>query len=615
LVRLMEDLVGGTLSGRYRLVSRLAGGGMGEVYRGHDLLLDRPVAVKVLQPSLAADAELVERFKDEARAAARLTHPNVVGVYDWGAADESTYYMVMEYVAGNDLRDLLVTRGPLEPAQAAEVVAAVCDALAAAHAGGLVHRDVKPENVLIARDGTVKVADFGIAVVVDSDHTFPGGVLPGTLRYLAPEQAQGYEATWASDIWAAGAVLSELLTGQPPLQGAGADLLHRRASEPPLAPSSVAPGVPPELDAIVLRACALDPAERFEDASYMAHELRRTSIRSLPEAPPVERLLGELTGELELERAPRGPLPGARRRGRGLLRLVGTVAELFLVLVVVAALALGGWRAAPFLFGPADVEVPDLTGLSRARAMAEAEAAGLTTEISSRRRVFGQPRGEVIAQSPARGSLEEGSVVSLVLSAGPPLTEVPDVVGATRARAAERLRSAGLVAGPTVERFAEAQPGTVVAQNPSGGMIESGGRVRLEISKGPRPRSVPDVAEMSSLEAVKALKRAGFVPVIEKTYSDEVPPRAVIGTRPRAGALTPPASEVKLLISAGPRYRELVLPDVRGRSAGAARAALERVGLRVRVVDSCNGGTVVVESDPIAGTLVRENDPVALFLC
>lgn len=607
--------MGSTLSGRYRLVSRLAGGGMGEVYRAHDLLLDRPVAVKVLQPSLASDHELVERFKDEARAAARLTHPNVVGVFDWGSADDHTYYMVMEYVAGSDLRDLLVTRGSLEPSQAAEIVAAVCDALAAAHAGGLVHRDVKPENVLIARDGTVKVADFGIAVVADADHTAPGGGIPGTLRYLSPEQAEGYEATWASDVWAAGAVLAELLTGQPPLQGAGADLLHRRASEAPSPPSTVAAGVPAELDAIVVRACALDPAGRFEDASYMAHELRRVAVRSLPDAPPVESLLRELTGELHLERPrPEEGAIGPRKRGRRLLRGLGTAAKIVLVAALLAALALGGARAAPFLFGPADVAVPDLTGLSRSRAASEAERAGLGTAIASRRRVLGQPRGEIISQSPADGSVEEGTVISLVVSAGPPLQRVPHTVGSTRERALERLEAAGLVAA-TRGRYADAKPGTIVFQSPSGGMIEAGGRVELEVSRGPRPRPIPDVSSMSSLQAVRALKRAGFVPVIDKTYSDRAPARAVIGTAPRAGQRIPAGSEVDLRISVGPRFRELAMPDVRGEPGAAARTALEGLGLRVRVVDSCSGGTIVVESDPIAGTAIRENDTVALFLC
>ncbi|MGH2713287.1 MAG: serine/threonine-protein kinase, partial [Thermoleophilaceae bacterium] len=222
------------------------------------MLLDRPVAVKVLQPSLAADPELVARFKEEARVAGRLSHPNIVAVFDWGCEDAQTYFMVMEYVSGTDLRDLLVARGCLEPAQAAEIVAALCDALDAAHSAGLVHRDVKPENVLIARDGKVKVADFGIAVVADADRTMPSGGIPGTLRYLAPEQAQGLPATMASDIWAAGAVLSEVLTGLPPLQGSGPEILRRRASEPPVPPSSLDASIPSALDDIVLKGCALD---------------------------------------------------------------------------------------------------------------------------------------------------------------------------------------------------------------------------------------------------------------------------------------------------------------------------------------------------------------------
>ncbi|MGH2736186.1 MAG: protein kinase domain-containing protein, partial [Actinomycetota bacterium] len=272
-MRVLRDLVGQCLSGRYRLIARLAGGGMGEVYRAHDLLLDRPVAVKVMHPSLAADPALVERFKAEARAAARLSHPNVVAVHDWGAESDETYYMVMEYVSGSDLRDLLTAAGTLDSDAALGVVAAVCDALQAAHGGGLVHRDVKPENILIARDGTVKVADFGIAALAGVDRT-DGGPILGTLRYLSPEQAAGREATDASDLWAAGAVLYELVTGRPPPNGTSAETLHRRATEPPEAPSEVNPLLGGELDEIVLRACAVDPGERFGSAAEMAAALR-----------------------------------------------------------------------------------------------------------------------------------------------------------------------------------------------------------------------------------------------------------------------------------------------------------------------------------------------------
>src|SRR5918992_4526697 len=371
-MKLMRDLVGATLSERYRLVARIAGGGMGEIYRGHDLLLDRAVAVKLLQPSLAEDPDVVDRFRAEARAAARLSHPNVVAVHDWGAEDDLTYYMVMEYVPGSDLRDLLVSRGCLEPLQAAEVVASICDALAAAHACGLVHRDVKPENVLIARGGEVKVADFGIAVVADMERTIPGGLVPGTLRYLAPEQADGHPASEASDLWAAGAVLAELVTGQPPQQGGGVEFLRRRASEPPVRPSSVDPRVPPGIDDIVLRACALDPRDRFRSAAEMGNALRRVAVRSLPDAPSLHSLVDDITGVIDL-RDPH-PTRTERRRRKGWRRRLKIVALACAVLAVLA----GGAATAAELILAEPVAVPDVVGSSRVAARRAVEAPGPT---------------------------------------------------------------------------------------------------------------------------------------------------------------------------------------------------------------------------------------------
>lgn len=609
-MKLMRDLVGETLSNRYRMVSRIAGGGMGEVYRGHDLLLDRTVAVKVLQPNLATDPELVARFKAEARAAARLTHPNVVGVYDWGSEDDSTYYMVMEYVSGTDLRDVLVSRGSIAVEQAIEVAIGVCDALAAAHAGGLVHRDVKPENVLISRSGTVKVADFGIAAVADLDRSTPTGSVPGTLRYLSPEQAAGREATGASDLWAAGALLSELITGMPPLQGAGEDLIRRRATESPVRPSMLSSGVPPAVDAIVLRACAVDPSQRFESAVEMGAALRRVAGEMAP-AAPLSELLDETTGEIRLpdmhptDFAPRN----VRRSRRNRTRTIGFA-------LIAALLLLGGARAIAAFVAPQEVDVPSLVGMSKQEAIAAAEEVGLKVTVEARVNDFGVPPGRVVSQDPAGGVLLEGKPIALTISAGPPALAVPNVIGMTVEVATVRLRTHQLEVGKITERFDVEPEGTIIEQNPADGKLDWGETVDLVVSKGPQSVGVPDVTGMGVEKAKESLLAAGFQVSVTDVYSDDIAPGKVVGTVPGGGAEAPEGSTIEIQKSIGPEFKELVMPDVRNMSLDAARSTLVGMGLRVsvqEVTSGCTNGTVV-DTDPLPGTKIRENDRVALFV-
>jgi serine/threonine-protein kinase len=610
-MRLMRDLVGETLSNRYRLIARVAGGGMGEVYRGHDLLLDRGVAVKVLQPGLASDPELVARFKNEARAAARLTHPNVVAVYDWGCEDERTYYMVMEYVSGTDLRDVLVTSGSVDVEQAVEIVTGVCDALAAAHAGGLVHRDVKPENVLIARSGMVKVADFGIAAIADADRTAPGGAIPGTLRYLAPEQAAGREATTASDLWAAGALLSELITGAPPLQGAGADLIRRRATEAPLPPSLLIAGVPPGVDAIVLRACAVDPSARFESASEMGATLRRAGAEMT--APrPLGDLLDEVTGEIRLldmqptDFAPKRVRKTRRRRSRTLA--LATFAALLL---------LGGARGIAAFLAPQEVQVPALVGMSRAVAETQAAAVGLEVRVDQEVADLRTEVGAIVAQQPAGGVTTEGEVVGLTVSTGPPPMAVPKLKGMTLDVATVRLHSRALELGEVTHEFAVADEGTVIGQTPVDGRLERGSAVDLVVSKGPQSIGVPDVTGMTVAKAKQVLVDAGFEVSVTDAYSDDIKVGRVVATVPAGGTEAPEGSTIEIQRSIGPEFAELVMPDVRNMTLDAARAKLLNLGLRVsvqEVTEGCGGSGTVADTDPLPGTKIRENDRVALFV-
>jgi serine/threonine-protein kinase len=605
-MRLLRDLVGHTLSGRYRVVASVAGGGMGEVFRGHDLLLDRKVAIKVLQPSLASEPELVERFKQEARSAARLNHPNIVSVHDWGAEDDRTYYMVMEYVPGTDVREVLTLGGPLDPGQAVETIASVCEALSVAHAAGLVHRDIKPENILIARDGTVKVTDFGIAAVADADFTLPGGTIPGTIRYMSPEQARGEDATLSSDIWAAGAMLFELLTGAPLFDGGGMETLQRRAVEQPRLPSEMDPSLPAVLDDIVAGACDPDPERRYENAHEMARELR---LAPIPSGAPLNSLLDEVTGDVVLPDM--APTTYIKRRGRRRTRPLRTLA----LIATSALLLLVGFKAAAALVGPTMIRVPSVVGRDLVKAKREITAAGLLVAVTERARRASTEAGEVLSQSPPRGELEEGKTVSLVVSAGLPLSDVPDLRGMSLDAARVRLHAAQLEMGEVSVEFSLKDKGTVIDQRPANGRQEWGTKVELVVSRGPRQIPVPDVVGLDSTKATDKLAEAGFETSVVEVYSSHVRKGSVVATNPVSGMSVAEGSTIELQVSVGPQYQKVHVPDVRGLSVDQAEVKLSSVGLRWEIENSCDGGTTVVETHPIPGTVVRENTVVALFVC
>jgi serine/threonine-protein kinase len=615
-MKLLRDLVGETLSERYRVVARIAGGGMGEVYRGHDLLLDRAVAIKVLQPSLANDPDLVARFRAEARAAARLSHPNVVAVHDWGQEDDRTYYMIMEYVAGTDLREILVGRGAFDPAHACEIAIALCDALEAAHRQGLIHRDVKPENVLIARDGTVKVADFGIAAVADAERTMPGGSILGTLRYLSPEQAAGAEAGTASDIWAAGAVMFEMLTGSSPSGGSGAELIRRRAEEEPVAPSALEEDIPQALDDIVLSACALDPARRYRTAGEMAAAIRSASIGLERKERPMRELLVNMTDEIYLPEALATDVGGRdgyllRRKRRFAVRVLRSL----LLIALLAGLGFGGWKGAAALMGPQEVDVPRVAGLPVARAEAIVAESDLTLEIAAEERHPDIPEGSIIRQNPTSGTILEGEAISVVVSKGPPLVTIPNLTGKSQTKAEAKLSALGLHVGEVKFAFStEYEKDTVIKVDTGRKRLERGSTVDLIVSKGPRMIDVPNVVDKKVAKAEAALQAAGFKVAFVEVYSDDVPQGKVVSTSPSAGESAPEAGTIEVAVSLGPEFKEFRMPDVRGMSVNQAKAKLENLGLRVTVSQSCPGSTVV-ETSPLAGTKVHENDRVTLFVC
>ncbi|MDP9401270.1 MAG: PASTA domain-containing protein [Actinomycetota bacterium] len=585
----MSAVPGQLVDGRYEVVERVGTGGMADVFRADDRQLGRPVALKLLHPRFAEDAHFVERFRREASAAAGLSHPNVVGVYDRGEW-EGRPYIAMEYMPGRTLKDLVDEQGQLPVPLAIELTVQVLRAARFAHRKGIIHRDLKPHNVMVDEEGRAKVTDFGIARAGASDMTQTGSLL-GTAQYLAPEQAQGERVTPATDLYSVGVLLYELLTGRVPFEAESpVTVALKHVSEPPVPPSRLNPAVPPELDAVVLRALAKDPAARFADADAFIAALEGVRAGGPVSAGVVE----------EVVEAP--PVDEPRRRWPWL---------------VLAALALAGLVAAALLLtrDPERVRVPSVVGSSVEEASARLRAAGFA--VDSDRQASRRPRGQVIRQAPRAGTRrEEGSTVRLVVSAGPPSRAVPDLVGRPRADAERRLEDLGFTVRVHERASESVEVGRVVSIRPAPGtQLEVGEGVRLVVSTGPPPVAVPRVVGLPEAQARAALEGAGLV-VGEVTpeESTEVDPGIVLRQGFEAGASVRPGTAVALVVATEPEPVEV--PEVEGRTLAAARRALTARGLevaveRIPVTDPALDGRVV-EQDPAGGDQLEPGGSVTL---
>jgi serine/threonine-protein kinase len=588
-----DPLVGRVLDGRYHVVSRLARGGMATVYEAVDSRLDRTIALKVMHPGLAEDEEFVSRFIREAKSAARLSHPNVVAVYDQGA-DDGHVFLAMEMVPGRTLRDLLREVGRLNPRQALEVFEPMLAALGAAHQAGIVHRDVKPENVLLSDDGQVKVADFGLARAVANatSHT-TSGILMGTVGYLSPEQVERGIADPRSDVYAAGIVLFEMLTGDKPYDGETAlQVAYRHVHDDVPPPSSIVPGLPAELDALVVRATSRDPEKRPVDAKrfraeVVAARLAMSEEELGPIGPPL-RSLGELDHTLVVplgstppmgvprtvaRRGEPGPVraPRARRR-RGPIALL-------VIIVLAAALAGAGWY---YGLGPgSNVRTPSLLQLTYAQAKHKAANADLSVKVVAHAFDESIPVGSVVATDPAPGDdISKNGQIGLTLSKGQERYDVPDLAGKPEAEAGQILEGTHLVIGEPTRVYSDTvKLGYVIATDPVGGTsLPRGTAVSLVVSKGVQPVDVPDVTGKSLDDAKTALKDAGLRgKVTQEKYDEQVNAGDVISQSPKDGQ-APKDSVVALVVSKGPPLVDV--PDVVGLSIGDAIAKLHAAGFQ-----------------------------------
>jgi beta-lactam-binding protein with PASTA domain/tRNA A-37 threonylcarbamoyl transferase component Bud32 len=551
------------LGERYEIGGVLGRGGMAEVHRGRDLRLGREVAVKVLRQDLARDPSSQVRFRREAQAAASLNHPAIVAVYDTGedrTASGATPYIVMEYVEGETLRDVLRREGRLAPDRAMSLTADICAALDFSHRNGIVHRDVKPGNVMITPQGTVKVMDFGIArAVSDSAATMTStAAVIGTAQYLSPEQARGEGVDARSDVYSAGCLLYELVTGTPPFTGdSPVAVAYQHVREDPRTPSSINPEIPPELDAILLKAMSKNPANRYQSAADMRADLLRAVTGQRVEATPVmsdaekTTIIGATPGGFGYDDGWEDPADRKRKRNRVIALVVGA-----LVLVggaIAIALALTGGNGEDTPPTVAQVTVPELEGKTQEQATAAITAAGLTVGTVSREASTEQQKDTVLSSDPGAGDkADPKDPVSLVIGGGPNTIAVPNVVGRDEDAAMSALENAGFTGSiSTKQQRSLAPEGQVVAVDPAvGSQAAPDTRITLSVSTG--SIELPDVRGLTESAARQQLVTAGIDNGnIETTNgeSDAVAPGNVVDTDPGPRSAVAEGDVVTLLIA------------------------------------------------------------------
>ncbi len=607
----MSDLTGVLLDGRYEIGAVLARGGMATVYLAVDTRLDRVVAVKVMHPHLAEDDEFVNRFIREAKSAASLTHPNVVAVHDqgWNQGGPPAVFLVMEYVDGSTLREIIRDTAPLSVEQTLDIIEPILAALGAAHRAGIVHRDVKPENVIIANDGRIKVADFGLARALTSSSTITAdaGAVLGTVAYLSPEQVQRGIADARSDVYAVGIMIFELLTGRQPFDGdTPIQVAYRHVHDEVPVPSSLRPGIPPAIDALVRHATATDPDLRPRDANAFLREVQGaqaglgfgTAVRDDREKTAT---MAKSVEREPASKSARRATSATKRNGRR---------KLF----VLAAAILGGiiWYVA---VGPgASVAVPSLVGLTTSDASAAVTKLGLKMKVGSETFNEDIPADRVLSSKPAGGGrLADGGTVIVEISKGPERYIVPNLVSLSIAEATNLLTPLHLTLDSQTQVFSDTVPqGYIISTYPlAGSKLKRDSIVTATVSKGVAPIPVGDYVGKSGDQALTELSAAGLKPVSKLAYSDTVAAGIVISQRPAGGTNAEKDTVITLVVSQGPKT--VTVPNVVGKLAADAGRTIEDAGLTFKINKlSTRGSGRVVGQTPAAGSRIKAGSLVLL---
>lgn len=565
------NMTGRVFNNRYQITERIGIGGMAEVYRAQDNVLGRLVAVKVMLPQYAADPNFTQRFKQEAAAAANLQSPYIVNVYDWGQ-DDGTYYIVMEFVRGSDLKTAINERGAINQRKVAEIGSQVCQALTVAHNLDIIHRDIKPQNIMVQPDGNVKVMDFGIARAKNSVMTQTSSVL-GTAHYISPEQAQGKELTAASDIYSLGIVLYEAATGRLPFDGPDAvSVAMKQVNDLPAPPREINPDIDPGLEAIIMRAMAKNPAERFATAQDMRYALndylagRPVNAGSFTSAETA--VMGGVVPPMAVADGTavmpamggNGVKPAGTSNGGKNFRVddgkkKSNKKTIGIVIGIIAALAVVGIAAYALMGGFATGDpVPDVTGKTVEEATAELKAAGFEMGTADQKYDEKVEAGKIISQDPKAGDKrEKGSKINVVVSQGIEQITVPDLTGKSLEEAKQLLKDKGLVPSVGEPKYSDSiEKGLVVGSNPAAGAkVNKGDTVEYYQSLGTEGSEVPNVVGKREGEAVATLNNVDFNVTTDYASSDTVAEGLVISQNPGAGKTLKPGETVNIVVSTG----------------------------------------------------------------
>ena len=616
-------MIGRVFNNRYQITERIGIGGMAEVYRAQDNVLGRLVAVKVMLPQYAADESFTQRFKQEAASAANLQSPYIVNVYDWGQ-DEGTYYIVMEYVRGSDLKTAINQRGAINQRKVAEIGSQVCQALSVAHGLDIIHRDIKPQNIMVQPDGNIKVMDFGIARAKNSHLTQDNSVL-GTAHYVRPEQTQGKELGPTTDIYSLGIVMYESATGQVPFKGDDAiSVALKQVNEQPMPPSQLNPNVDPSLEAIILKCMQKDPAARFQTADELNRALRdylagRLAAVAGATAAMTSPIAAGVTNKLEpgegatavspriqrdnryrpqtaTEQAAEQEAERERKHSRNKkLGIFAAVALLAVIGAVVAALLNSGTKSYP---------IPNLSGLTKDQAIEAIEKDGHFQYKFSEQYDSNVEAGYVVDQNPNQGrEFPEGTVINFTVSKGPEpaaSVTVPDLSNMTPEDAEAELAKYKLTGkSGNSEPSDDVEVGHVCRQSPGAGTsAKAGDTITYYLSSGPNEVEVPNVSGYSENNAKSTLKAAGFTDIsVVYDNSDTVTSGLVVRTDPSTGTKTAANQTITVTVSTGPSDKRVDVPYVVGESYSDARYELASAGFNVTLADGCSAnGTVTYQS-------------------